>query len=204
MSEDLTLQRRSEILSAARRCFIRRGIHATGMADIAREFGMSAGHIYNYFPSKTAIIEAIVMQGVEEIHADVDQLRQCAGNEEEVLKHTKRLFAKLYTPERMTLAVEMLAASAHDPKLKKIVHDRDRQERERLYQYVKAVHPAGERENRAHVEMMIAILEGVGMRILRNPDLDMDAVCELLAQRLRRPRMLLESRLAQLEKQLKL
>lgn len=50
MAKNLAQQRREEIIRAAHKCFITRGFHATGMADIAREFGMSAGHIYNYFP----------------------------------------------------------------------------------------------------------------------------------------------------------
>lgn len=202
MSQELAAQRSQEILRAARRCFIRQGIHATGMADIAREFGMSASHIYNYFPSKTAIIEAIVMQGVEQFHSDLDQMRRYAGNEEAVFDHCKRLFKNLYTQERMTFAVEILAASTHDPKLCKIVHDRDRLERERLYEFLQALNPASDRENRARVEMMMAILEGVGLRILRNPDLDMDALCELLAKRLQRPWMMLEAQVKELEKQL--
>lgn len=44
MAKNLAQQRREEIIRAAHKCFITRGFHATGMADIAREFGMSAGH----------------------------------------------------------------------------------------------------------------------------------------------------------------
>ncbi|MBM6982776.1 MAG: TetR/AcrR family transcriptional regulator [Mesosutterella multiformis] len=53
-------QRREEILDAAIRCFREKGFHAASMSSIAKAFGMSAGHIYNYFDSKEDIIEAIV------------------------------------------------------------------------------------------------------------------------------------------------
>ena len=49
-----------QILDAAKRCFRNRGFHQTTLRDIAHEFGMSVGHIYNYFESKEAIIEALV------------------------------------------------------------------------------------------------------------------------------------------------
>lgn len=68
MAKNLAQQRREEIIRAAHKCFITRGFHATGMADIAREFGMSAGHIYNYFPSKTAIIEEVISRGMEDFY----------------------------------------------------------------------------------------------------------------------------------------
>lgn len=53
-------QRCEEILDAAIRCFREKGFHAASMSSIAKAFGMSAGHIYNYFDSKEDIIEAIV------------------------------------------------------------------------------------------------------------------------------------------------
>ena len=52
--------RRNQILEAAQRCFKKHGFHKTTLRDIAQEFGMSAGHIYNYFSNKEAIIEALV------------------------------------------------------------------------------------------------------------------------------------------------
>lgn len=52
--------RRNQILDAAQRCFKKQGFHKTALRDIAQEFGMSAGHIYNYFSNKEAIIEALV------------------------------------------------------------------------------------------------------------------------------------------------
>lgn len=63
MGTQLAKQRREQILTAAAKCFLSKGFHATGMGDIAREFGMSAGHIYNYFPSKMAIIEEVLLRG---------------------------------------------------------------------------------------------------------------------------------------------
>lgn len=52
--------RRTEILAAACRCFARDGFHATSIADIIIESGLSAGAVYLYFCSKTEIIAAVV------------------------------------------------------------------------------------------------------------------------------------------------
>lgn len=53
------LAQRDKVMLAARKCFIRHGFHATGMAEIAAACRMSAGNIYHYFPNKNAIVRAI-------------------------------------------------------------------------------------------------------------------------------------------------
>ena len=50
------IDRRSRILDAAERCFVRAGFHRTTMQDVAAEAGMSPGNLYRYFPSKDAIV----------------------------------------------------------------------------------------------------------------------------------------------------
>lgn len=91
MSKNLAQQRREEIIKAAHKCFIAKGFHATGMADIAREFGMSAGHIYNYFPSKTAIIEEVISRGMEDFYKNSCALQENQGSYEETLQQVRRV-----------------------------------------------------------------------------------------------------------------
>lgn len=58
--------RRAQILNAARRCFATSGFKATTVDDIAVEAGVSVGLLYRIFGSKTAIVEAIILEQVEE------------------------------------------------------------------------------------------------------------------------------------------
>src|SRR5271163_3823743 len=51
--------RRSHIVAAAERAFVRYGFHAATMLQVAEEAGMSAGNLYRYFPSKEAIVEEL-------------------------------------------------------------------------------------------------------------------------------------------------
>ncbi len=51
--------RRTRILDAAERCFVRTGFHRTTMQDVATEAGMSAGNLYRYFPSKDAVVAGL-------------------------------------------------------------------------------------------------------------------------------------------------
>ncbi len=47
---------------------------------ISKTAGMSAGHIYNYFDSKEAIIEAIIQRDMEEMFSIFQQFEDDPGD----------------------------------------------------------------------------------------------------------------------------
>ena len=55
-----TEERRAEIVETARRLFVERGFAETPISAIVREMRVSQGVFYYYFPSKNAVIDAIV------------------------------------------------------------------------------------------------------------------------------------------------
>jgi TetR/AcrR family transcriptional regulator, transcriptional repressor of aconitase len=61
--------RRDQILSAARRCFLRDGFHTTSMQDLFAEAGLSSGAVYLYFPGKNDVIIAIAEENMRDIVA---------------------------------------------------------------------------------------------------------------------------------------
>lgn len=52
--------RRLKIIETARKLFIERGFHATGVAQIARESGIAVGQMYRDFAAKEDIVAALV------------------------------------------------------------------------------------------------------------------------------------------------
>ena len=52
VSDEHKLQRRDEIMAAAKEVFARKGFHATTVADIAKRAGLAYGSVYWYFDSK--------------------------------------------------------------------------------------------------------------------------------------------------------
>jgi AcrR family transcriptional regulator len=60
----------AEILGSARAAFVEKGFDGASMQDLAKSVGMSVGNFYRYFPSKAAIVEAIVMGDLAEIDRD--------------------------------------------------------------------------------------------------------------------------------------
>lgn len=59
--------RRSQILGAARRCFLHNGFHETSMQDLFAEAGMSSGAVYLYFASKNDVILAIAEENMRDV-----------------------------------------------------------------------------------------------------------------------------------------
>jgi TetR/AcrR family transcriptional repressor of uid operon len=61
------IDRKTAILDAAERCFVRSGFHGTSMSAICAEAGMSPGNLYRYFPSKEAMIEGLCERDFAEV-----------------------------------------------------------------------------------------------------------------------------------------
>jgi AcrR family transcriptional regulator len=70
--------RRDQILSAARRCFLRNGFHATSMQDLFAESGLSSGAVYRYFASKDDMITAIAEENMRDV---VAMIHDVAGSQ---------------------------------------------------------------------------------------------------------------------------
>jgi AcrR family transcriptional regulator len=79
-------QARAAILDAALRLFRRQGYHATTLAQIAREAGMSSANLYVYFNSKLDILYAVyepwmharlnlLQEKVQRVDAPIERLR---------------------------------------------------------------------------------------------------------------------------------
>ena len=62
---DVSEQRKTKILSAAREIFARKPHKDVKMQDIARKAGLSVGGVYWYFKSKDEIVHALLLQNAE-------------------------------------------------------------------------------------------------------------------------------------------
>jgi AcrR family transcriptional regulator len=79
---------RARIADAAERLFRTMGYQKTAVADIARECGMSPANVYRFFPSKSAINEAITQRLLGGLAAMVDEIAAGPGSAEERLRAT--------------------------------------------------------------------------------------------------------------------
>jgi AcrR family transcriptional regulator len=70
---------RARIEETAERLFRSMGYQKTAVADIARELGMSAANIYRFFPSKSAINEAIAARALGAMAAEAEAIARGPG-----------------------------------------------------------------------------------------------------------------------------
>ena len=67
-------ERRDQILTAARKCFIERGYESTRMQDISRESGLSKGGIYFHFDSKMQVFDSLVDEEYEKSMSMLEEM----------------------------------------------------------------------------------------------------------------------------------
>lgn len=67
-------ERRDDILRAAVRVFLDRGVASATMDDIAREVGLSKGALYLYFASKDDLFLSIALEWLEQLETHMTEL----------------------------------------------------------------------------------------------------------------------------------
>jgi AcrR family transcriptional regulator len=70
ITRDARRATRQRILEAARRLFARDGFDGAGTRELAREAGIAAGTLFNYFPTKEAIVGALAAEALAAVRAD--------------------------------------------------------------------------------------------------------------------------------------
>jgi AcrR family transcriptional regulator len=113
--------RRQKILEGARACFVQKGFHASSIAMIGEEAGVSVANIYQYFETKDDLIVALVE---EELKADlaVVRLLEDAPNLHGGLNDAvSRLLSVAETQSAVQLRLEVLAESFRNPVIAAVV-----------------------------------------------------------------------------------
>jgi len=118
--------RRKQILTAAWRCFARQGFHATSMQDVFAEAGLSAGAVYRYFPSKSAIVTATA-SGIVGIADEAFQRLLAAQPPPDPEQALRAVLEFLVTTvdqdevDRTSIAPHVFSEALRDPEIKKIL-----------------------------------------------------------------------------------
>lgn len=77
---------RARIMETAETLFRRLGFAKTAVADIASELGMSPANVYRFFPSKSAIVQAICQRCLSELEAKIWLIARSRGSASERLE----------------------------------------------------------------------------------------------------------------------
>ncbi|SDD30982.1 TetR/AcrR family transcriptional regulator [Auraticoccus monumenti] len=81
MGADERRDRRSEIVAAAYRLFAAHGYERTSTAQICRSAAVSSGTFFHYFPTKAAVLVAVLEDGLAHTREALDRIRQAAADD---------------------------------------------------------------------------------------------------------------------------
>lgn len=182
--------RRNQVLTAAADCFRRKGYHGAGMAEISKTAGMSAGHIYNYFDSKEAIIEAIIQRDMEEMFSVFQQFEDDPGDLITImLDGAEHGVDRHMDKEKNALELEMLAEAARNQKVAFLMQQSDTHARARMRRLLTGerslVKDSTDKELDARINVIFAMIGGLAMRRTLYPELQKDTILLALLPALR-------------------
>jgi AcrR family transcriptional regulator len=185
--QDRATAQRARILAAATTCFVEHGFHAASMANIAEAAQMSPGLMYRYFPSKNAIVLAIIERQLAESRAKIGELHSST----EIMLNLRQSFAQWQsdTPGTMNAALflAMSADARRDPRIAAALRESDLLTRSDLEAWLGRSRKDGGRGMPADVAesraiLMLCVIEGLAVRALREPDLDFEKLAHALRQ----------------------
>lgn len=169
--------RREQILDEAARLILDEGLYAVSMERLARDVGISKGLVYNYFPTRDALLTALLNREQAELRNRGMASALQAESFVDLIRQTTRLYLE-QTRDRGALIAALLA----DPSVAMLMEAENRAERDRTVRYfVRATRrayglplPAAI----AAVEMVSAITDRAG-RLVAEGQLDVETATEM-------------------------
>ncbi|QQM66498.1 TetR/AcrR family transcriptional regulator [Pseudoalteromonas sp. LC2018020214] len=177
----IALARREQILKAAAECFRRKGYHGAGMAEISKTAGMSAGHIYNYFESKEAIIESIIEKDMEEMFSIFQKFEDHPGDVLAALLDGLNIGVQRHMDTgSCVIDLDMMAEAGRNIKVATLLRETDIQARGRMRQLLtserSALKDIDERELESRINVIFSMMAGLLLRKLLYPELTEETV----------------------------
>jgi TetR/AcrR family transcriptional regulator, repressor for uid operon len=167
-------QRRQEIIQAALRCFVRDGFHGASTTDICVEAKMSPGHLYHYFPSKEAIVEALVQENLAHAASRLEVILASPDVIEALLIEIEN--TSTHRPDAQVLSTEALAEACRNPAFARIVHEHARAMRALLVDFLIKAQRRGDvdpgLDPEATANILFVIIDGARALPIRNPAVD--------------------------------
>lgn len=184
--EALREKSQQKILRAALECFANNGFHTTSMNTIAKQAGISVGLIYNYFESKNALLQAIILDGCTQISGMFEMPEDTTNPYEKMRVLLDAYFTslreniefwKLYSrllvqPDVMQALQETLATVFAE-----------------IFSWLEAYFQAIDAEDpQSEAKVLGAIFDGIGLHYMLDPEhYPLDAVKQLLLQKYAQP-----------------
>lgn len=122
--------RRNQILDDAAQLVLAEGLSAVNMERLGREAGISKGLVYNYFPTRDALLAALLHREQADLRDRGMTSALHARSYSDLIRQTTRLYLE-QTRDRGALIAALLA----DPSIARLMEDVNRAEQDRTIRY---------------------------------------------------------------------
>jgi AcrR family transcriptional regulator len=175
--------RRNQVLEAAAVCFARSGFHGASMSEISKQAGMSAGHIYNYFDSKDAIILAFVDRESEYVSGLLTDLESRDDPLQAMLDDAASNIDETLDPQPWHVPLEMYAEASRNPVIAAKLRANDDIARGQLRALVKRGReqrklPVDDALLDGRIDTIISYFQGLPIRALHRSDMNRASLVE--------------------------
>ena len=110
-------QRGTEILASVRQAFAEKGFDGASMQDLARAAGISVGSFYRYFPSKAAIVEALIATDLARMQDDFAEILLSPRPMDALRAKLRRIIPEHQCNQDGQLWAEITAAALRKPEI---------------------------------------------------------------------------------------
>ncbi len=176
--------KRQQILDAAIQCFGQKGFHQTSTAEICAAAGMSPGNLFHYFPSKDAIIEAIVEAERREAEVAFDRLYKAPDIFAGLLELIDLSFKEISDPIHARLGMEIAAEVTRNPRVAELFARSEGESKEQLVKVLKLAADRGQidasLDMKSAATWLIALLDGAVGRAALDPSFNVKKQAPML------------------------
>ncbi len=106
-----------EILASVRQAFAEKGFDGASMQDLARTAGISVGSFYRYFPSKAAIVEALIAFDLAEMERDFAEIMDSPRPMDALRAKLRHIIPEHQSNQDGQLWAEITAAALRKPEI---------------------------------------------------------------------------------------
>ncbi|WP_304217512.1 TetR/AcrR family transcriptional regulator [Phenylobacterium aquaticum] len=172
--------RRTQILDESARLILEEGLHAVSMERIARDLRISKGLVYRYFPTRDALLAALMHREQTELRDRGMASALQAVSFADLIRQTTRLYLQ-HTLDRGALIAALLA----DPSVARLMEEDSRSDREQTIRYfVRAIR----REFQLPLPLAIAVVDLLSAltdqagRLVAQGQVDVDSATEMCVE----------------------
>lgn len=164
---------RARLIEAAYAVLAERGYEATSIKAVAQAAGVAPGLIHYYFASKEDLLAAVVEDAAERYAEEMRQLRESLPPAQALAAAIAARKRRIETePDRERLRVELFALGVRHPALRPAVARVLATGRAGVAQMLA---PTGQPLDQTAAAALLAMLDGVALQRLLDPDFDLDA-----------------------------